>query len=53
MVPELNVQPLFLYIHVSMDHKTSHMGQFYEIEIYKPEYGCHHDEINSFASETW
>ncbi len=34
MVPELNVQPLFLYIHVSMDHKTSHMGQFYEIEIY-------------------
>ncbi len=20
---------------------------------YKPEYGCHHDEINSFASETW
>ncbi len=20
---------------------------------YKPEYGCHHDEFNSFASETW
>ncbi len=24
-----------------------------ETETIKQEYGCHHDEINSFASETW